>query len=131
MGTSLTWGAGHLPLSIPCDLPLTSESRSVVSNSLPPHGLYSPLNSPGQKTGVGSPSLLQGVFPTQGSNPCLPHCRQIFLLAEPQGKPKNNGVGTLSLLQWIFLTQESNCGLLHCRWIFYQLSYQGSPPVNF
>ena len=42
-----------------------SESRSVVSNSLRPHGLYSPWNSPGQNTGLGSCSLLQGIFPTQ------------------------------------------------------------------
>ena len=40
-------------------------------------GLYSPWNSPGQNTGVGSLSLLQGIFPTQGSNPGLPHCRWI------------------------------------------------------
>ena len=39
-----------------------------MSNSLRPHGLYSPWNSPGQNTGVGSLSLLQGIFPTQGSN---------------------------------------------------------------
>ena len=45
---------------------LASESHSVVSNSLWPHGLYSPWNSPGQNTGVGSHSLLQGIFPTQG-----------------------------------------------------------------
>ena len=38
----------------------------------------SPWNSPGQNTGVSSLSLLQGIFPTQGSNPCLPHCRQIL-----------------------------------------------------
>ena len=43
------------------------ESRSVVSDSLQPHGLYSPCNSPGQNTGVGSHALLQGIFPTQGS----------------------------------------------------------------
>ena len=49
-----------------------------VSYSLPPHGLSSPWNSPGQYTGVGSISLLQGIFPTQGSNPGLPHCRQIL-----------------------------------------------------
>ena len=36
-----------------------------------PHGLYRPWNSPGQNTGVGSLSLHQGIFPTQGSNPCL------------------------------------------------------------
>ena len=53
-----------------------SEIHSVVFDSLQPHGLYSPWNSPGQNTGVGSLSLLQGTFPTQGSNPGLPHCRQ-------------------------------------------------------
>ena len=51
-----------------------SESPSVVSDSLRPHGLY----SPGQNTGVGSCSLLQEIFPTQGSNPGLSHCRWIL-----------------------------------------------------
>ena len=37
-----------------------------------------PWNSPDQNTGVGSPSLLQGIFPTQGLNPGLPSCRQIL-----------------------------------------------------
>ena len=100
-----------------------SESRSVVSNSLRPHELW---NSSGQNTRVGSLSLLQGVFPTQGSNPGLLHCWRI-LPAESQGKLKNTGVGSLSLFQWIFPTQESNQGLLRCRQILYQLSYQGSP----
>ena len=45
-----------------------SESHSVVSNSLQPHGLYSPWNSPGQNTGVGSCYFLQGIFPIQGLN---------------------------------------------------------------
>ena len=48
-----------------------------MSDSLRPHGLYSPWNSLGQNTGVGSLSLLQGIFPTQGSNPGLPYCRRI------------------------------------------------------
>ena len=55
-----------------------SESCSVVSDSLWRHGLYSPWNSPGQNTGVGSLSFLQGIFPTQGLNPGLPHWRQIL-----------------------------------------------------
>ena len=42
-------------------------SHSVMFDSLWPPGLYSPWNSPGQNTGVGSLSLLQGIFPTQGS----------------------------------------------------------------
>ena len=49
-----------------------------MSDSLWPHGLYSPWNSPDHNTGVGSLSLLQGIFPTQGSNPGLPHCRGIL-----------------------------------------------------
>ena len=51
--------------------------------TLRPHGLWSPWNSPSQNTGVGSLSLLQGIFPTQGSNPGLLHCRQIFFY-QPQ-----------------------------------------------
>ena len=62
-----------------------SESHSVVSNSLRPHELYSPWNTPGQNTGDGSLSLLQGIFPTQGSNPGLPHCRQILYQPSHQG----------------------------------------------
>ena len=108
-----------------------SESRSVVSGSLWPHGLYSTWNSPGQNTGVGSLSLLWGIFPTQGSNlalePSSPALQADSLPAEPQGKPKNTGLGSLSLLQRIFPAQALNLGLLHCRWILYQMSYQGSP----
>ena len=59
-----------------------------MSNSLWPHGLYSPWNSPGQNTGVGSLSCLQGIFPTQGSNPGLLHCRQNLYQLSQQGSPK-------------------------------------------
>ena len=55
-----------------------SESRSVVSNSLQPHGLYSAWNFLVQNTEVGSLACLQGIFLTQESNPGLPHCRQIL-----------------------------------------------------
>ena len=51
---------------------------SCISDFLWAHGPYSPWNSPGRSTGVGSLSLLQGIFPTQGWNPGLPHCRQIL-----------------------------------------------------
>ena len=47
----------------------------------------SPWNSPGQNTGVGCHFLLQGIFPTQGSNPGLPHCRQIHYQLSHQGNP--------------------------------------------
>ena len=53
-----------------------------------PHGLYSPWNSPGQKNRVGSLSLLQGIFPTQGSNPGFLHCRWILHQSSHEGSPR-------------------------------------------
>ena len=69
-----------------------SVSRSVISSSLQPHGLYPtrllcPWDSPGKKTGAGSHALLQGIFPTQGSNLDLLHCRQILYCLSHQGRP--------------------------------------------
>ena len=64
-----------------------------MSDSLRPHGLYSLWNSPGQNTGVGSLSLLQGIFPTQGSNPDLPHCGKILYQLSHKGSPR--------ILQWV------------------------------
>ena len=61
--------------------------KSLSWVALQPHGLYSSWNSPGQNTGVGSLSLLQGIFPTQGSNPGLPHCRQILYQLSHKGSP--------------------------------------------
>ena len=49
--------------------------------------IYRPWSSPGQNTGVGSLSLLQGIFPTQGSNPDLPHCRRIPYQLSHKGSP--------------------------------------------
>ena len=61
--------------------------KSLSHVSLQPRGLYSPWNSPGQVTGVGSRSLLQGIFPNQGWNPGLPHCMQILYQLSHQGSP--------------------------------------------
>ena len=55
---------------------------------LQPHGLYSPWNSLGQNTGVGSLSLLQGIYPTQGWKPGLPHCRRILYQVSHQRNPR-------------------------------------------
>ena len=76
-----------------------SESLSVVSNSLQPHGLFSPWNSPGQNTGVGSLSFLQGIFPTQESNPGLPHCRRILYQLSQKGSPR--------ILEWVAYPSSS------------------------
>ena len=65
---------------------------SVMSDSLWPYGpqptrLLSPRDSPRKNTGVGSHSLLQGIFPSQGSNLGLLHCRWIFYHLSDQGSP--------------------------------------------
>ena len=79
---------------------LWNESHSVVSNSLRPHGLYSPWNSPGQNTGVGSLSLLQGSFQIQGLNPGFPHCRPIIYQLSHKRSPR--------ILEWVAYP--------FCRW---------------
>ena len=68
-----------------------SESRSVVSSSVTPWNC--PWNSPGQNIGVGSLSLLQWIFPTQGLNPGLPHLRQILYQLSHQESPR--------ILEWV------------------------------
>ena len=64
-----------------------TESRSVVSDFLWPHELYSPWDSPGQTTGVGSLSLLQGIFSTQESNQGFLHCWRILYQLSHQAIP--------------------------------------------
>ena len=62
-----------------------SESHSVVPDSLQPHELYSLWNSPGQNTGVGSLSLLQGIFPNPGIKPRSPTLQMNSLPVKPPG----------------------------------------------
>ena len=96
------------------DLVNESESCSVVSDCSWPHGLSSPRNSPGQNTGVGSLSLLQGIFPTQGLNPGLPHCRQILYQLSHKGSPR--------ILEWVAypLSRVSSLGIQTQEWTFKQ-----------
>ena len=105
-----------------------SESCSVVSASLWPHGLYiySSWNSPGQNTGVGSLSLLQGIFPTQGLNPGLPHCRWILYqlshkasnLGSIPGSERCPGEGngySLGIVAWRISWTEEPSGIQSTR----------------
>ena len=68
--------------------------------TLRPHGLYSSWNSPGQNTGVGSYSLLQGIFPIQGLNSGLLHCRWILYNRSPQG--------SLRILDWVAIPSPAD-----------------------
>ena len=91
----------------------------------------SPWNSPGQNTGVGSLSLLQGNFPTQRSHPGLPHCKRILYQLIHKG--------SLRILKWVaypFSRGSSRprnwtgVSCTACRWILYQLSYEGSHGIT-
>ena len=69
------------------------ESQSCL-NSFQPHGLQPtrllcPWDSPSKNTRVGSPSLLQGIFLTQGSNPGLLHCKHMLYCLSHQGSPNH------------------------------------------
>ena len=64
-----------------------------MPDSLWPHGLCGSWNYPGQNTGVGSLSLLQGIFPSQESNPGLPRCGQILYQLSHKGSPR--------ILEWV------------------------------
>ena len=85
----------HLP---PVD---TVRVRAKVAQSCPtlrPHGLFSPGNSPGQNTGVGSLIPSPGHLPNPGIEPRSPALQADSSAAEPQGKPTDTGVGSLSFL---------------------------------
>ena len=82
------------------------ESHLIVSDSLRPHGLCSPWDSLGQYTGVGSLSLLQGIFLAQGSNPGLLHCRQILY------QLNHRGWGKPFLINWHIWVRRTGTGIL-------------------
>ena len=95
-----------------------SESHSVMSNSLRPNGLYSPWNSPGQTTGVGSLSILQGIFPTQGSNPGLPHCMWILYQLSHKGRPFKPLQSLGMPLLAFYLVQGPETSIMILKYIF-------------
>ena len=66
-----------------------------------------PWNSPGQNAGVSSLSLLQGIFPTQGLNPGLPHCRRILYQLSHKGSPR--------ILEWVAYSFSSGSSRLRNR----------------
>ena len=138
------------PWTVSCQAPLSTEfSRQEYWNGLPPptrflsivkvkvvqscqtlcdpHRPYHPWNSPDQNTGVGSLSLLQGIFPTQESNPGLPYCRRILYQLSHKGSPR--------IMEWVAYLFSSGSFWLRNRTrvsciagrFFMQLSYQVSP----
>ena len=88
------WSRQEYDLSL-CACVLNCFSRLTLCNSMDCSPPASPVHgdSPGKNTGVGCHVLLQGIFPTQGLNPGLLHCRQIFYSLSHQGSPR--------ILEWV------------------------------
>ena len=110
----------HLRLPQHLALFLVTQSRPTLCEPMDysPPGSSVLGDSPGKNTGVGCHALLQGIIPTQASNPGLPHCRQILCgLSKPPGKPTRLRRN---------LTQELSWDLPYCRQVLCQLSLQGS-----
>ena len=121
---SLAWRI--LSITLPSMWKSESENCSVTSDSSWHNRLYSPWNFPGQNTGIGSCSLLQGILPTQRSNPGLPHCRWILYCLSHQvssvgcsNKLANPGRGSWEPLIYIWSVRiiRSNLGLEKGVWI--------------
>ena len=141
------WGRGLQGIWSACQK-VKSESCSVVSDSWRLHGLYSPRNSSGQDTGVGSLSLLQGIFPTQGLNPGLPHCRPILYQLSYKGSPQLvggvcNSLGSVSpqqkfeamdgpVLQLRFIWQtKENTSWRREGWLTQKMQREVRPEAQF
>ena len=74
---------------VACDVLLTVKVKAKGTQSCPTLPTdCRPWNSPGQNTGVGSLSLLQGIFPFQGLSPGLPHGRWILDQLSNKGSPR-------------------------------------------
>ena len=81
-----------------CSVKVAQSCSTLQPHGLQPTRLLCPWDSPGQNTGVGSHSLLQGIVLTQGSNTCLLHCRQIlYHLRLSHTKPHQIGLRMLKI----------------------------------
>ena len=79
--------------AVPC---LVAQSCLTLCNPMDcsPPGSSFHGDSPGKNTGVGCHTLLQGIFPIQGSNPGCPHCRHILYHLSHQGRPRSTAYGS-------------------------------------
>ena len=83
-----------------------------------PMDYNSPWSSPGQNAGVGSLSLLQGIFPTQRLNPGLPHCRQILYQLSQKGNPLGNEKAALKHISGLTTMIQFFCVTLKKKKVF-------------
>ena len=105
-------------------------SCSSVSDSLQPMDYNLPGSSvhgdsPGKNTGVGCHALLQGIFPTQGLNPDLPHCRQILYCLSHQERIFRrpcNGKDHIAMSQAQVCSYKGPIGPRILEWVAYPFS---------
>ena len=79
--------------SIPIVCVCSVMSRSLQPDEPKPARLLCPWDFSSKNTGVGCHSFHRGIFPTQGLNPGLLHCRRIFYLLSHKGSPR--------ILEWV------------------------------
>ena len=79
-----------------CCYLVTQSCLTLQPRGLSPIRLLCPWDFPGKNTGVGCRSLLQGIFPTQGLNPGLLHCRQILYCVSHQSWESNAGSSAMT-----------------------------------
>ena len=79
----------HQRSPLNCSVCLVIQSYSTLCDTIDysPRGSSVHVDSPDKNTGVGCHALLQEVFPTQGLNPHLPHCKWVFYHLNHQGSP--------------------------------------------
>ena len=85
-----------------------SHVHSLQPHGLQPNRLLCPWGFPGENTGVGCHFLLQEIFPTQGSNPGLPHCRQTLYCLSHQGSPEKGSAKECSNCHTIALISHAS-----------------------
>ena len=125
-----------------------------------PARLLCPWDSPGKNTGVGCHFLLQGIFPTQESNPSLLHCRQIIYqlscaaaaakslhlcptLCDPRDSnplgSSVHGIFQARVLEWVAISfsrgfsrprDRTRVSCIVDRQMLYHLSHQGSHALS-
>ena len=85
---------------------LVTQSCPTLRGSMDcsPPGFSVHGGSLGRNTGVSCHALLQRIFPTQGQNPALPHCRQILCHLSHQGSPEVHGISQAGILGWVAIS---------------------------
>ena len=143
---ALSWKSGNVGGPSHCDLPTLwhhSHPCALLTHSCP--SLCDPMDyslpgssvlgdSPGKNTGVGFHDLFQGIFPTQGLNPGLLHCRWILYHLSHQGNQSTHLLDFISaLLQSLCICCSSLSGCLsltpthNCLFLIHQVSFQILP----